>query len=288
MSSSGQVTALARQLHSQHTLKAWSLVVTFFGDSVLPRGGRAPLALVVAVLAELGVDATTVRAAVARLTRDGWLVRERRGRTSDYRLDDKGLTTFSEASDRIYARGEPRFAGRWTFAITALTAGARRNAVRKQLRAAGFGALGDTVFLRPECLPAQPRPTIEQVAYFNADNPDPQMPDAQLAAVFDLATLDAQYRQFIDDFSAIQISGSVPRGAEAAALRTLLIHEYRRVVLRDPHVPDALASALRHRERARGLAAQLYGTWLTESEAWLESAATHWQADPRNILSARF
>jgi len=145
---------LMQTLQTRHPLKTWSLVITFFGDTVLPRGGTVPLAVVVAVLGALGIDAATVRAAVARLTRDGWLVRERRGRSSDYRLDARGRSTFADAEARIYAASEPDFTGRWTFAVTHMGAGAERNAVRDRLRTLGFGALGNTVYVRPVTDPA--------------------------------------------------------------------------------------------------------------------------------------
>lgn len=282
------VSILAASLHARYPLKAWSLVITFFGDSVLPRGGRVSLSTVVAVLAELGVDAATVRAAVSRLTRDGWLVRERRGRTSDYRLDAIGLSTFSEASDRIYAADAPATVERWTLAFTALDAGIDRNLVRRQLRSAGFGALDNRVFLRPEPRLARPLPDCEGVSFFNSGNPTPVLPESQLSTTFNLPSIDLQYRQFTDDFSALDTPTPAVAGAKLVALRTLLVHEYRRVVLRDPQLPEALAPALAHRNPARRLARNLYRSWLSESERWLDSVYELWLEDPSSALRGRF
>lgn len=248
-----------------------------------------PLSVIVAVLAECGVDATTVRTAIARLTRDGWLVRERRGRRSDYRLDSPGLSTFTDAGERIYARNPPAFAERWALAITTLNAGKGRKQLRSLLRNTGFGALDDTVFLRPENRPMRPLPDAEGVHFLRTETAPGPLPPALLERAFDLVALDALYQQFIADVDPWLEPPAPDDGAQCAALRTLLIHAYRRVVLRDPQLPDDLAPTLVHRARARDTAARLYRRWTPRSEHWLDSATdTPWLADGSATVSARF
>lgn len=278
---------LMQALQARHPLKTWSLVITFFGDTVLPRGGTVPLAVIVAVLGALGVDAATVRAAVARLTRDGWLVRERRGRSSDYRLDARGRSTFSDAEARIYSAAEPRFSGRWTFAVAHLDAGANRTAVRDRLRTLGFGVLDNTVFVRPETAPAQSLPELDGVSYFDAAHTAGTDPEQLLAAAYDLAAIDAHYRRFTSDFSPL-LAAPAASGADAAALRTVMIHEYRRALLRAPQLPGTLSPTLAHRAPARDLATNLYRHWLAPSEAWLDSAHSGWLESADQSVSSRF
>lgn len=279
---------LMQTLQTRHPLKTWSLVITFFGDTVLPRGGTVPLAVVVAVLGALGIDAATVRAAVARLTRDGWLVRERRGRSSDYRLDARGRSTFADAEARIYAASEPDFTGRWTFAVTHMGAGAERNAVRDRLRTLGFGALGNTVYVRPVTDPEQPGPELDGVSYYDAQHANGTDPAHLLATAYDLPAIDTHYRRFTNDFSALAATASSLHGVDAAALRTLMIHEYRRALLRAPQLPASLSPLLAHRSPARELAAQLYGQWLGPSEAWLDTQHSAWLQAADDTVSTRF
>src|SRR6185312_1938862 len=66
-----------------------------------------------------------------------------------------------------------------------------------------------------------------------------------VAAVWDLASLARSYRQFlarfgrvIDRFRTRDIEASDP--GQCFVVRTLLIHAYRRVLLRDPRLPPAV------------------------------------------------
>ena len=51
----------------------------------------------------MGIEAGAVRTAFSRLTNDGWVVREKVGRSSFFRLSSTGLAPFEAATDRIYA-----------------------------------------------------------------------------------------------------------------------------------------------------------------------------------------
>ena len=58
--------------------------------------------------------------------------------------------------------------------------------------------------------------------------------------------------------------------ADAFTARILLIHYYRRVVLRDPLLPTALLPADWPGQAARGLCGEIYRGLLTASEQWLD------------------
>ncbi len=55
------------------------------------------------------------------------------------------------------------------------------------------------------------------------------------------------------------------------AARTLLIHDWRRIVLRDPGLPAALLPQDWPGEAARHLTASIYGALEDRSEAWLDA-----------------
>ena len=58
--------------------------------------------------------------------------------------------------------------------------------------------------------------------------------------------------------------------ADAFTARVLLIHQYRRVVLRDPLLPVALLPADWPGRAARALCGQIYRALLSPSEQWLD------------------
>ena len=73
--------------------------------------------------------------------------------------------------------------------------------------------------------------------------------------------------------------------AEAFFVRTLLIHEYRKVRLRDPNLPQALLPANWSGFRARQLCETLYGQLLTSSEAFLQRMCKHAMANLSNQVA---
>ena len=104
---------LISALHSEGRLRAWSLLITVFGDMVQHRGGEIGTLRLGQLLGRVGVEGGTVRTALSRLTRDGW-ERERAGRSSRYRLSAQGIDHFAPATTRIYAApGAARSVGSW-------------------------------------------------------------------------------------------------------------------------------------------------------------------------------
>src|SRR5262245_20002354 len=113
--------------------RAGSLVITLFGDAVLPRGGAAALDGVRRALAPFGINVSQLRTAVSRLVADGWLegagvAGRGAGRRAVYALTADGRRRAEEATWRIYAGPPPRRAGTWTLATLRGHARARRAA----------------------------------------------------------------------------------------------------------------------------------------------------------------
>jgi phenylacetic acid degradation operon negative regulatory protein len=65
-----------------------SIVITVFGDAIVPRGGSVWLGTLLEFFKTLEIDSGVVRTAMSRLASDGWLERNKVGRNSFYRLAD--------------------------------------------------------------------------------------------------------------------------------------------------------------------------------------------------------
>jgi phenylacetic acid degradation operon negative regulatory protein len=63
-----------------------SIVITVFGDAIVPRGGSVWLGTLLEFFKALDIDSGVVRTAMSRLAADGWLERNKVGRNSFYRL----------------------------------------------------------------------------------------------------------------------------------------------------------------------------------------------------------
>src|SRR5690606_8144042 len=87
--------------------------------------------------------------------------------------------------------------------------------------------------------------------------------------------IDAAYRSFLMRFGPLEaeFGHTLPDPASALVARTLLIHAFRRVVLRDPALPAALLPADWPGGSARALAGRLYRQLAPPAEAYLDAHA---------------
>ena len=100
------LTDILRHLRAEPS-RTWSVIVTVYGDAIVPRGGSVWLGTLAKFFSALDIGDGVVRTAMSRLAADGWLERTRVGRNSFYHLTEKGRATFREATEHIY-RAQPQ------------------------------------------------------------------------------------------------------------------------------------------------------------------------------------
>ncbi len=105
-------------------MQARSALFDLYGDHLRPRGGRAPVAALVRLLAPLGIAAPAVRTAVSRMVRQGWLIPVRLAPAAGYQLTVRAVHRLDEAAARIY-RTEQRRPGTARFDLLLLAPTAR-------------------------------------------------------------------------------------------------------------------------------------------------------------------
>ena len=275
---------ILRHLNSAPS-RTWSVVITVFGDAVVPRGGAISLATLTEILGAMGVAEGAVRTAMSRLSADGWLERTRQGRNSFYQLAAKGEATFAEAAARIYAPHVPAMPGRFRLVL------ADRPEMRTALQQAGFGQAQPGLWVAPEEVPV-PAEAGDAIALLaEADTADGHRLAAQS---WPLEALAETYRRFIAAFEPLALwleQGHALQGLDALTARVLLIHEYRRAVLRHPPLARALLPVDWAGDAARALCGGLYRALLPASEAWLDAHATRAEGPlppPGRRLATRF
>lgn len=259
--------------------------MTFFGDSVAPRGGVAWLGSVVEAMRPFGVSEALARTSALRLTYDGWLKTERVGKKSFYLMAEGYLQRFQDYHERVYGAPRRRWDGRWTIALALpeTPAGGEYDKLRKALRWQGMGQLAPHVFIRPAADPQSLRHVIDdhqatgRVALFESSAPDAAAPLLRQVALraWDLAAIGRDYEAFTRKFEPLD---EAPDGgcealspATAFALRTLLIHDWRRIALKDPQLPGGLLPADWAGHAAFVLARDLYRGLLAPSERHLDA-----------------
>lgn len=237
-------------------LRAKSVVMTVFGDAITPRGGSVWLGSLIALLAPFGISDRLVRTSVFRLADEGWLEAARSGRRSQYRFTAQGEKRFMRAHDRIYAPMQPDWDGKWTLVLcTAELSNSKRTALKKELLWEGFGQITPGVF----AYPGEKAVALQEIALRTQSAADMFISTASdaagvsakpmsdlLALGWQLETVVKEYQRFIQRFTPVQTllaDAEALEPVQAFAIRTLLIHAFRRVQLHDPQLPAECLSA---------------------------------------------
>jgi phenylacetic acid degradation operon negative regulatory protein len=281
------VEMLLRRFRGQRPLRGGSLLITIFGDAVAPRGGAVTLGSLIDLARPFGLAERLVRTSVARLAAEGWLRATRHGRRSEYRLTESGRERFAEATRRIYGAGPSSWSGQWTIAVLppggrdAPRAAGTRRSVREELRWLGFGQLSPGVYAHPACTLEEAHAWLATAGAHHGwvfKSATEGLPaDRRLAAEgWDLGEIARRYRRFRDTFApvraALRGSGALPAQA-AFVVRTLLVHEYRKIHLQDPLLPPPLLPADWVGAEAYELTAALYSAVFEAAERFLGETA---------------
>jgi phenylacetic acid degradation operon negative regulatory protein len=245
-----------------------SIVITLFGDAIVPRGGAVWLGTLLAFFETLDIDSGVVRTAMSRLAADGWLERNKVGRNSFYRLVKKGRQTFDAATRHIYDSQTSDWTGR--FELLLIGRAEDRDACREGLKNAGFGSPLPGVWIAPSGVPI-PEEAAQAIRLEVSAEDDSGR--RLLSESWPLDRTSDAYHKFIKTFEPLRgwIGRREPLSdAEAFTARILLIHHYRRVVLRDPLLPTALLPVDWPGRAARKLCGEIYRGLLPASEQWLD------------------
>jgi len=241
------IEPLINAFHAEGRPRVWSLVVTIFGDAVQHRGGRIATLHLQELLERVGIEAGALRTALSRLTSDGWVLRDREGRNSFYRLSKSGQAEITQAAADIYAAPRDGKVAQWVMARG-------RNAPAKGISVAPHLWLvpADRATDMPDhiCLTGTltsfPEPARERV--LTADHR-------------------AALKALADDVAALKDLTLSP--LDAMATRMLLIHRWRRIVLRFPDIPAELMPADAEILNPRQMIANAYRALIPASEKWL-------------------
>src|SRR5215813_8976506 len=138
--------------HNEASMQARSALFDLYGDYLRSRGGRAPVAALVRLLAPLEIAAPAVRTAVSRMVRQGWLVPVRLADGPGYQLTVRAVHRLDEAAARIYRTGRADWDGTFDLLVVDVPAHrGDRGKLAASLAFLGYGAIdsGSWVAARP-------------------------------------------------------------------------------------------------------------------------------------------
>jgi phenylacetic acid degradation operon negative regulatory protein len=219
---------------------ARSALFDLYGDHLADRGSWAPIAGTVRLLGTVEVAAPAVRTAVSRLVREGWLRPAERGGQRGYAATARAQERLAEARSRIYRTGPHEWDGRWHLVVT--VRGPERAARARSVAALGYlgyARLAPDTWIAPRESAELERTLAAEGVHTRRFHARYDTDPRQLAAtLWDLTELGAAYDRFLVRVRALQRDLPADMSTERAfAERTMLVHEWRKFLFRDPGLP---------------------------------------------------
>jgi phenylacetic acid degradation operon negative regulatory protein len=223
-------------------MEARSALFGLYGDHLRPRGGRAPVAALVKLLAPLGIAAPAVRTAVSRMVRQGWLHPLRLTSGPGYLLTPKAARRLDEAASRIHRTARGGWDGR--FDLVLLRGPVSRREARR-LSCLGYGMLDHQVWVAPRAADEVDAVLTEAGVAFDRFSAGHAAGSPGAAGVvgraWDLQRIGRAYEEFVaEQRTLVGAVNGRSSDEEAYAARFGLVHAWRSVEFRDPHLPAAL------------------------------------------------
>lgn len=226
---------------------ARSLLLTVFGEYVLPQGQAVWTATLLHVLSGLGVEEKSARQALNRMAADGWIVAERSGRRVRWWLTEHGRTLLSEGAERIYSFGRDRdsWDGRWLVLLASVPESKRelRHQLRTGLTWAGLGSPAPGVWISPHASrEAEAKQVVEslglELVVFSFYGPFAGIGSERgmVEQAWHLGDLATAYEEFVGEFAGLRPGP----GDQVLLAQIRLVHEWRRFPRLDPQLPQEL------------------------------------------------
>jgi phenylacetic acid degradation operon negative regulatory protein len=234
------------------------LILTLFGlyaRDPLPGGsGRAANWLsvrsLIALMADLDVDAAATRSSVSRLKKRGVLEASRQDGQAGYTLSDSALAVLVEGDARIWSRPRASIADGWLVVVFSVPELERekRHELRSLLTRLGFGTAAPGVWVAPgtaydETLAALERQGLASYTeFFRGSYLGAGSVGARVREWWDLAAVAGLYDEFLAEHRPLARLRGADAGRAFAAYVPMLT-AWRRLPYLDPGIPLDLLPA---------------------------------------------
>jgi phenylacetic acid degradation operon negative regulatory protein len=260
---------------------ARSLLLTVFGEYVLPSGRPVWTSTLLHVSAGLGLEEKAARQALNRLAGDGWIAARREGRRVRWSLTGHGRSLLTEGAERIYSFGRDRdsWDGRWLVLLVSVPETQRdlRHRLRNGLTWAGLGSPAPGVWISPHLSrEAEAKQVVGglglDAAAFSFSGPFAGVGSerSMVEQAWHLGDLAAAYEEFVRQFAGLRPQS--PDEVLVAQIR--LVDEWRRFPRLDPQLPMELLPPHWIGLRAANVFDDLHRHWHPAAQArWAQLAA---------------
>ena len=217
-----------------------SLMLTFLGDYLYDTERCVFSGSVIDVLGRLGVSEHATRSTLSRMVNRGLLHRQKHGRRMYFGLTARAAGILRDGHTRIWRTGAVNdgWDGTWTLLGFSLPEAwqRQRHDLRSKLVWAGFGPLQGGLWIAPGHVPVDDIVAslglAAHVRVFRATVDELTDVGQLVADAYDLVTISAGYRQFLDRWTE-----SPPFPGDPLAAHLSIVTEWLRVIRKDPRLP---------------------------------------------------
>ena len=252
------ISSIISNKRLRRPLRAKSLVATIFGDVIESFGGRIWLGDLINLVSLFDVNERLLRTAIYRLAEEGWVTKTRQGRRSLYELSREGREQTTLVHELIYSNRQKNWNGIWNIVIASAKniPPARLAQLQRRLSLMGFGVLSKYVFAHPDMdnklvgkviaeLGLQDRVPVmqSQTVTRGLAAGNIALDRALVKQCCPYNEVELLYKHFIAAYGGVLKELKKGRRLPDDAcfmLRMLLIHDYRRLLFKDPQLPAEL------------------------------------------------
>ncbi|HYO41485.1 MAG TPA: PaaX family transcriptional regulator C-terminal domain-containing protein [Nocardioidaceae bacterium] len=261
-------------------MHARSAIFDLYGDHLRSRGNRAPVAAVVRMLAPLGIAAPAVRTAISRMVRQGWLEPVRLPSGRGYAPTERARLRLDDAAARVYRTRDATWDGSWDLLVVEPSAHrSGRDRVRSGLSFLGYAPLSESTWISPFRSPEVDQLLAGESAGFLRLRAQDEDPIERARRAWDLERLAEDYltwrgfalRLLADPDSVLPAVSRAGEDERAFAVRSVLVHEWRKFLFTDPGLPAELLPAGWEGHRAREVFAREAATLLPAASRFVDA-----------------
>ena len=229
------------------------LIVTIFGLYARDEPNWLPVAAVVRLMAELGVDGQAVRSSISRLKRRNTLCSLRIDGAAGYALSASTQAAMREGDRRIFDQRPASLADGWVQVVFTVPEAERgkRHELRTRLARLGFGPVAPGVWLAPGPLADEVSGVLDRqhlagyVDIFRGQYLGYADLAGRVRTWWDLEGLAAEYARFVSAYRPVsrRLARTPAEGGAAFAEYVRMLTTWRRLRYLDPGLPAEVLPA---------------------------------------------
>jgi phenylacetic acid degradation operon negative regulatory protein len=221
--------------------------IQHYGSSIAPRS-------LLRLTSELGISPSAARAALCRLSKQGWLQRNTDNGRAFYVLTPVGRERLEEVRPRIFSPRHATWDGQWTILTYSVPKrlGKHRDRLRRELTFLGWGSMTPATWISPNSLVEVTlrhlslRKLDQYVQLFRARQASAQSPSALIKRCYNLEGVQRHYAQFIKVWRGYRrtiVAPNSPSDSTCFVAKMRLLYGFGDFLYLDPFLPSELLPA---------------------------------------------